>query len=118
MTITYSWSVTAVKTRIEDGYDGVVFQTYWKKTGVDSDGDSGEFAGATPLKFTPDENFTPFDQLTEEQVLAWIQPLVTGDYEIHVNEQIAKQIAAKKVDVQEPPLPWAPPEPVPPIDPV
>lgn len=115
MTIAYTWKVTGAKTRIEDGLDGVVFQTFWQKTGVDENGLEGTFSGATPVSFASGSDFTPFDQLTEEQVLGWIQPLVTGAYEAHVDAQIQKQIDAKKVDVQEPPLPWNPPEPVPPL---
>lgn len=109
----YTWKVTGVKTRIEEGFEGVVFQTFWQKVGTDADGNEGTFSGATPLQFTPSENFTPFDQLTEEQILSWIQPLVTGEYEKHVNAQIQKQINIKKADVQEPPLPWNPVPPVP-----
>jgi hypothetical protein len=87
-------------------------QTYWTKTGTDANGNTGTFSGATP--FTPDpqqSDFTPFDQLTQEIVLGWIQPVVTGSYEEHVNGVIAKQIADKVNPVVEPPLPWAPPTP-------
>lgn len=109
MSITYTWKVTGVKTRTEEGQSGFVFQTYWTKTGVDENGNEGVFTGATPLKPSTDGDFTPFEQLTEEQVLSWIQAVVVGDYEAHVNGQIAKQIAAKVNPVEEPKLPWAPP---------
>lgn len=109
----YTWKVTGVKTRTEEGFEGVVFQTFWTKTGTDADGNVGTFSGATPLKFAPSEDFTPFDQLTEQQVLEWVQAAVVGDYAQHVDAQIQKQINAKKADVQSPPLPWAPPEPTP-----
>ena len=107
--ITYTWKVTGVKTRTEEGQPGFVFQTYWTKTGVDENGNEGTFTGATPLKPGESTDFTPFEQLTEPQVLGWIQEVVVGDYEKHVNEQIAKQIALKANPVEEPTLPWAPP---------
>lgn len=109
MTITYTWKVTGVKTRTEEGQAGFVFQTYWQKIGVDENGNEGTFAGATPLKPAEGGDFTPFEELTEEQVLGWIQAEVTGDYEHHVNEQIKKQIDAKINVVEEPTLPWSPP---------
>jgi hypothetical protein len=91
-----------------------VVQTYWTKTGTDENGNTGTFSGATPLDPNPEQtDFIPYDQLTQEIVLSWIQPVVTGFYEEHVNQQIAKQIADKVDPVTEPTLPWAPPEPTP-----
>lgn len=105
--ITYTWKITGLKTRTEEGQPGFVFQTYWTKTGVDEEGRSGTFTGATPLIPSTEGNFTPFEQLTEEQVLTWIKEVVVGDYERHVNEQIQKQIDTQKNPVEEPKLPWA-----------
>jgi hypothetical protein len=51
--------------------------------------------------------------LTEELVLSWIKPVVTGDYEAHVNAQIQKQIDNKKytaVEVAADSMPWIPEE--------
>jgi hypothetical protein len=112
MTITYTWGVTGMKATTVGSESNYVVQTYWTKTGTDANGNTGTFSGATP--FTPDpqqSDFTPFDQLTQEIVLGWIQPVVTGSYEEHVNGVIAKQIADKVNPVVEPPLPWAPPTP-------
>ncbi len=113
MSITYSWKVTSIKKVDTPDAQGVIFQTYWKKTGEDADGNTGEFIGATPFdpKTVDPENFTAFEDLTEEQVLEWIQAVVVGDYERHVNERIAEQIGAKKVTVEEVSdgaLPWQP----------
>ena len=115
MAITYTWAVTGMKvTRVGNETDYVV-QTYWTKTGTDENGNTGMFSGATPLDPNPDQpDFIPYDQLTQEIVLSWIQPVVIGDYEEHVNGVIAKQIADKIDPVTEATLPWAPPAPVPP----
>lgn len=109
MSITYTWKVTGLKVRDGEDMTNVVYQTYWKKIGTDEDGNSGEFSGATPFpasSVNPD-NFTPFEQLTEETVLSWIKPIVVGDYEEHVNKQIQKQIDNKKNPGVDKPLPWA-----------
>jgi hypothetical protein len=116
MTITYTWKVTGVKTKTEDGNQDAVVQTYWTKTGTDENGNTGTFSGATPftsLNMPAGSTFVPFAELTETIVLSWIQAIVTGGYEEHVNAQIAKQIADKIMPVSEPALPWAPPPPVP-----
>jgi hypothetical protein len=114
MSITYTWAVTGMKVTNVGSETNYVVQTYWTKTGTDANGNTGTFNGATPFAPTPDQqNFIPFEQLTEQIVLSWIQPVVTGSYEDHVNGVIAKQIAEKIDPVNEQPLPWNPnPEPV------
>jgi len=112
MAITYTWAVTGMKVTNVGSETNYVVQTYWTKTGTDENGNTGTFSGATPFAPTPDQpGFIPFDQLTQAIVLGWIQPLVTGSYEDHVNNVIAEQIAAKVNPVTEPALPWAPPTP-------
>lgn len=111
MAITYTWAVTSVKTKTEgDNVDAVV-QTYWTKTGTDEDGNTGVFSGATPFTSVnvPDGEFVAFADLTEATVLGWIQGVFVDNeaYENHVNEQIAKQIDAKKNPIEEKSLPWA-----------
>lgn len=111
MTITYTWAVTSLKTRTEGSNENAVVQTYWKKTGTDEAGNTGEFSGATPFTTTtmPEgSTFIPLAELTEEIVLGWIQAVVVGSYEQHVNGQIAKQIAEKATPITETPMPWAP----------
>jgi len=43
----------------------------------------------------PEEDIIPFEDLTEEMVLGWIQSVVIGSYEEHVNEKIAEEISSK-----------------------
>jgi len=112
MAVTYTWKVTDMKVRNEtiEGttYDETVVQTLWEKTGTDENGNTGMFAGATPFQYNPESStFTPFADLTEEIVLGWIQAVVVGSYEEHVNEQIQKEIDEKINPVVDPGLPWA-----------
>lgn len=103
MAITYTWELTSLKKQTVGELNNIVVQTYWKKIGTDEDGNEGTFSGATP--FDPDavdpENFTTYENLTQEQVLGWIQSVVTGSYEEHVNGKILEQINAKKAPVEE-----------------
>ena len=110
MAITYTWKVTGVKVKDEGANTNAVVQTYWTKTGTDENGNEGTFSGATPFTSAnvAEGEFVAFDQLTEEMVLSWIQAVVTGGYEEHVNGQIQKQIDQKVTPVTEPTLPWAP----------
>jgi sugar (pentulose or hexulose) kinase len=114
MAITYTWAVTGMKATTVGTEANYVIQTYWTKTGTDENGNTGVFSGATPLTPNPEQtNVVPHSQLTQEIVLSWIRPIVTGSYEEHVNGVIAKQIAEKIAPVTEPALPWASPEPTP-----
>lgn len=111
--MTYTWEVTGLKTKDETNSDGAtlqnaVVQTYWKKTGTDPDGNEGSFSGATPFtaQNVPEGTFVAFADLTEDTVLGWIQNIVVGDYENHVNQQIQKQI--DDLAISEAEMPWAP----------
>ena len=111
MAITYTWKLSTLKKKTHNDIDNVVIQTHWKKIGTDEFGNEGEFSGATP--FDPAKlnvgSFTPYEELTQEQVLTWIKAIVVGDYETHVNGKIKDQIDAKKNpvdDVSETQLPW------------
>lgn len=106
MALTYTWKVTGLKKNT----DGTVVQTYWQKIGTDEDGNEGTFSGATPFSGDPAaEGYIAFGDLTEADVLEWIQGVVVGGYEEHVNGQIQKQIDQKVNVVSEASMPWAPP---------
>ena len=114
MTIVYTWEIVSLKTKNEVAGDGIVHanavcQTYWKKIGTDENGVSGSFTGATPFSAAnlTAEQFTAFDTLTEATVLGWIQAVVTGSYEEHVNSKIAEQIEESVSPVTDSDMPWA-----------
>jgi hypothetical protein len=120
MALTYTWAITSLKktTDVALDIDNVVVQTTWTCTGTDEDGYSGTFNGATPfpLSSVDPATFIPYEDLTEADVLGWIQAVVVGGYKDHVDEQINKQIALEKdpvVDVPEGDFPWDPPAPTP-----
>lgn len=115
MAITYTWAVTGMKVLKSAGsLQDYVVNVQWTKTGTDDNGHTGTFIGATPFQPDPTQSsFVPFDQLTESVVLGWVQPIVVGMYQEHVDGVIAKQIADKVDPVTEQPLPWAPPQPDP-----
>jgi hypothetical protein len=118
MALTYEWKIKSLKKKDDPSIqlDDIIVQTYWECTGSDEDGNSGTFHGATP--FDPDqidpENFTAYEDLTEVQVLGWIQDVVNNNigYKNHIDEQIQKQIDATinpMVEVSGDNLPWSTP---------
>jgi hypothetical protein len=118
MGYTYEWKLTGIKKQNTDELSNVVVNTYWNLKGIDENGYSGSFTGATPLDLNsvnPD-NFTDYSNLTEEQVLDWVKNIVSGstrglNYWDHIQSQIDKQINVSKynrVMVMEADLPWSP----------
>ena len=69
-----------------------------------------EFSGATLLDptNTPVGSFVAFDDLTEDSVLGWIQPVVLHDqgYCDHIADMISRQI--EETVTEDASMPWAP----------
>ena len=112
---TYVWEVTSLRKRDAVNSEGAtlsgaVVQTYWKVTGTDGSGNTGEFSGATPFDASnvPAGSFVAFEDLTENTVLGWIQAVVNADqgYADHISERIAHQIDEEQVE--DATMPWAP----------
>lgn len=118
MAFTYEWKIKSLKKQDDPSTElnDIIVQTYWECIGTDEDGYSGTFHGATP--FEPDQidpdSFTAYENLTETQVLSWIQDVVNNNigYKNHIDEQIQKQIDATVRPVTEvsgDSLPWSEP---------
>jgi hypothetical protein len=111
----YEWKLTGLRKVNTNGLDGIVIGTNWKVTGIDSDGYSGSFVGATPFKVENlnTASFTPFAELTEASVIDWIQNVVYEfpSYWQHINTQLLKSVRDSKSPVDtvfENDLPWNP----------
>jgi hypothetical protein len=114
--LTYAWKINTLSKQNNPaaGLDDVIVQTFWECIGSDADNNSSTFYGATSFKLdeVDPENFTPYEELTEAQVLGWVQTAVDNDenYKNHIDEQIQKQInlivhPISTVIAEE--LPWA-----------
>lgn len=127
---TWVWEVTSLKKKDQVNTEGAtlagaVIQTFWKATGTDANGDTGEFSGATPFSAVnvPAGSFAAFETLTEATVLGWIQDIVNGDqgYADHISERVRLQI--DEATEEEAAMPWGdgsdvtPPVPADAVDP-
>jgi hypothetical protein len=87
---------------------GFVVNVLWTLTGVD-----GQYTASIGgnSQFTVQEGtFTPYDQLTQAQVIGWVQAALGADgvanFEANVQGQINSMITPP-VSPQNTPLPWA-----------
>jgi len=107
MAISYSWKITRLEIINKDGLDNVAIQSCFDVSGVDENDKRG-FAQGDVLLLPPADpsNFTPINEVTEEQAIAWTKaalPNNGADFEARVAEQIASQYVAKP---QPADLPW------------
>lgn len=87
MPITYSWKILDVQTQDlpSNNLTDVILRIAWEKRGTDDQGNSFGHLNVTNLKFNT-KAFTPFDQLSEEQIWSWIKPNLT--YEEAIDQAI------------------------------
>jgi len=62
---------------------------------------TGSFGGTTALTYTEGSPFTPYADLTQEQVSGWVLGAWTADQTASYQSQLDSQLA-----VTSPPLPW------------
>jgi hypothetical protein len=102
---TTTWTVTAMNCYPQEGGNtDVVFTVHWNATGVDGDYTASVYN--TTSVPTPEGSFTPYADLTQEQVLGWVwaNGVDKAATEAAVEQQIQNQI---NPPVVTPPLPWA-----------
>jgi hypothetical protein len=107
MTVTNTWAVKQMDAYPElDGKTDVVFTVHWTLTGEEA-GFTAVVYGSVGVTIAPDAPFTPYADLTEAQVIGWVQDAMGAEqvaaYEANVAEQINNQIVPPVVT---PPLPW------------
>lgn len=107
MSITYTWTVLQMDCYPQaDGETDVVFTVHWSLTGTDGTYNGGVYSSQA-VAVDPAAPFTPYADLTEEQVVGWVQAAMGAEqvaaYEANIAQQIADQIDPPVV---VPPLPW------------
>lgn len=92
------WNVVNMERKTDNGF---VVTVHYTVTAID-----GEVTASTygTVGYTQEaDNFTPFEQLTKDQVVGWVQTSLDKDA---VEASLASQIEALKNPVQESGLPW------------
>ena len=98
------WTIAQLERNTSDG--GVVV-AHWRATATETVGDDTFSASSYgTVGFTPDpdsEDFVPFDDLTEADVLAWVYAALDKDA---TEASLASQIETQKAPVSVAGLPW------------
>ena len=92
-----TWSIDNLDRQTSDG---LVTAGHWRVSAVDGEHTAGAYGS---VGFTRGDSFTPFEQLTEAQVIAWVKEQLDTD-EMEAN--LAGQIAVLKAPKTASGLPW------------
>ena len=102
-----TWNINQMDAYPEyEGNADVVFTVHWSITATE-DEYTGYAYGSVGLTLDPEATYVPYANLTEAQVIGWVQAALGEEqvaaYEANVAEQIANQI---NPPVVSPALPW------------
>lgn len=115
MALNYQWSIIAMSCYPQyEGQTDVVISATWNCYAtevVEGKTVSGTQTGGCMFVVNSLTDFTPYEDLTQEQVLGWCyaaNPSMKEAAETNIQNQINDQI---NPPIVYPPLPWAPPTP-------
>ena len=105
MSISYTWTIQHMASQVQlNDYTDVVVEAAWTCTGIDGT-HYAAISGLTRVAFDSSSTYTPYADLTEEQVLTWVYS--SGVDQSSVQAQIDNQI---ELQINPPivilPLPW------------
>jgi len=101
MAINYTWNIHQLETKVrQNDLDNVIFRIHWELVGIDSENSDfwSNRIGAEDVIYNEGEPFTPFNELTKEQVEGWLESIL--DVEVLKNN-IAANIEVKRNPVDE-----------------
>lgn len=84
------------------GADQRVVTIYWVCTATDG-ARQGSYNGQTGIVYKPDASFTPFNELTQEQVLAWLFASLGEDDRAAAEAEALNALAQAPVSPSPPP---------------
>lgn len=106
MAINYNWTVNEMFAYPQaDGYEDVVFGVAYTVSANEDDYEASQ-SYQIPMP-PPDADFTPYSELTQNQVIGWIQSQLGPIGVAAAESQLAQMIAEQQSPtVVTPPLPW------------
>ena len=107
MTITYKWVISSLDCYPQqDDHTDVVFTVHWRRQATDGTY-SADIYGAQSVTLDPEAPFTPYEDLTFDQVVGWLEDAmgeeVLAAQVVALDKQIENQIDPPTIS---PPLPW------------
>jgi len=104
---TYTWVIEQLECYPEEyGYTDVVFVVHWRLNGTDGTNMAYVY-GNVGVSYEPGQPFTPYADLTQDQVVGWVQAALGPEQVQAYTDNVATQLAdLANPPVVTPPLPW------------
>jgi hypothetical protein len=106
---TIAWQIEQLSCYPQElGETDVVFLAAWRVNGTDGTYYATAYGTQTLSPYDGKTPFTPYVDLTEEQVIVWVQDAMGAEQVAAINANIEQQIENQvNPPVVTPPLPWA-----------
>jgi hypothetical protein len=102
MTATAEWNIAQLERHLTDG---AVYTGHWTVS-LEEEGESAGAYGSVGFSDPDLANFTPYDELTKEQVVGWVKDALGEEQVTSVEESLANQIQKKLNPTDASGIPW------------
>jgi hypothetical protein len=102
MSATAEWNIANLERHLSDG---CVYTAHWT-VNLENQGESAGAYGSVGFSDPDPVNFTPYDQLTKEQVVGWVKDALGEEQVASVEESLANQIEQKLNPTDASGIPW------------
>jgi hypothetical protein len=105
---TPTWAIANLERKLPDGNtppDGQVYTAHWTAS-LEDQGESAGAYGSIGFGDPDPGNYTPFDQLTEEEVLQWVFDALGVDQVVSIQEALYQQLQEKLNPTSAAGVPW------------
>jgi len=108
MSLTNTWLIEQMNCYPQsEGQTDVVFTVHWRVNSTDGTYNATSY-GAVGVTYVADAPYTPYAQLTQDQVVGWVQAALGPEQVANIEAGLATNIANQaNPPVVTPPLPWS-----------
>jgi len=100
---TPEWNIAQLERHLSDG---AVYTAHWT-VNLQDQGESAGCYGSIGFSDPDPANFTPYEQLTQEQVIGWVKDKLGEEQVVSIEAALATQIEQKLHPTNAQGLPWA-----------
>lgn len=104
MANTYHFKINAVDAHVsQDGLENVIYNVHYSFIAEDENGNIATQLGVQHFPSVDPENFTPVENLTQADIIGWIEAVLpVDDFKANLDSQISELAAPTKVTLQIP----------------
>lgn len=102
------WKIAALECYPEhEGFENAVVTAHWTLTSTEGE-HTGHVYGSIGFTLDHEAPFTPYEDLTEEQVVGWVKDALGEEQVLSYEQNVEQQIAnLANPPIVTPPLPWS-----------